>query len=69
MACFPWFYFLPTQERMNEHRYIRKHWTEITNKSIMIYLEHKNEKSRNYKFLQSICCDFEMLEDKCDKCI
>lgn len=52
---------------MNEHRYIRKHWTEITNKSIMIYLEHKNEKSRNYKFLQSICCDFEMLEDKCDK--
>lgn len=52
---------------MNEYRYIRKHWADISNKSIMIYLERKNEKSRNFKFLQSICCDFELLEEKYDK--
>ena len=50
----------------NEYRYIRKHWVDITNKSLMIYLERYNEKSRNNKFLQSICCDFKMLEEKCD---
>lgn len=50
----------------NEYRYIRKHWVEITNKSLMIYLERYNEKSRNNAFLQSICCDFKMLEEKCD---
>lgn len=50
----------------NEYRYIRKHWVEITNKSLMIYLERYNEESRNFAFLQSICCDFKMLEEKCD---
>ena len=50
----------------NEYRHIRKHWSEITNKSLMIYLERYNAKSRNYVFLQSICCDFKMLEEKCD---
>ena len=35
----------------NEYRYIRKHWVDITNKSLMIYLERYNEKSRNNKFL------------------
>lgn len=53
----------------NEYRYIRKHWVEITNKSLMIYLERYNEKSRNYAFLQSICCDFKMLEEKYDEWI
>ncbi|MDD6487254.1 MAG: type III toxin-antitoxin system ToxN/AbiQ family toxin [Spirochaetales bacterium] len=52
---------------MNEYRYIRKHWTEITNKAIMIYLERYNEKSLNYNFLKSICCDFKMLESKCNE--
>ena len=52
---------------MNEYRYIRKHWVEITNKALMIYLERYNDKSRNYAFLQSICCDFKMLEEKCDE--
>ena len=52
---------------MNEYRYIRKHWVEITNKSLMIYLERYNEKSRNFAFLQSICCDFKMLEEKCEE--
>ena len=52
---------------MNEYRYIRKHWIEITNKSLMVYLERYNEKSLNYKFLQSICCDFKMLEEKCEQ--
>ena len=51
---------------MNEYRYIRKHWVEITNKSLMVYLERYNEESRNNAFLQSICCDFKMLEEKCD---
>ena len=50
----------------NEYRYIRKHWVDITNKSMMIYLERYNEKSRNYNFLQSICCDFKILEEKCE---
>ncbi len=54
---------------MNEYRYIRKHWVEITNKSLMIYIERYNSKSRNNKFLQSICCDFKMLETKCDEWI
>ena len=49
----------------NEYRYIRKHWIDITNKSLMIYLERYNEKSRNNKFLKLICCDFKMLEEKC----
>ena len=53
----------------NEYRYIRKHWVEITNKSLMIYLERYNENSRNNAFLQSICCDFKMLEEKCDEWI
>ncbi|MBO4509146.1 MAG: type III toxin-antitoxin system ToxN/AbiQ family toxin [Spirochaetaceae bacterium] len=51
---------------MNEYRYIRKHWVDITNKSLMIYLDRYNEKSRNNKFLQKICCDFKVLEEKCD---
>lgn len=54
---------------MNEYRYIRKHWVDITNKSLSIYLERYDEKSRNHSFLQSICCDFKMLEEKCDKWI
>ncbi|MBQ5998646.1 MAG: type III toxin-antitoxin system ToxN/AbiQ family toxin, partial [Treponema sp.] len=49
--------------------YIRKHWVEITNKSLMIYIERYNEKSRNNAFLTSICCDFKMLEEKCDEWI
>lgn len=53
----------------NEYRYIRKHWVEITNKSLMIYIERYNEKSRNNVFLTSICCDFKMLEEKCDEWI
>ena len=39
---------------------------DITNKSLMIYLDRYNEKSRNNKFLQKICCDFKVLEEKCD---
>lgn len=54
---------------MNEYRYIRKHWVEINNKSIMIYLQRYDQKSRNHKFLQSICCDFRLLEEKCDEWI
>ena len=50
---------------MNEYRYIRKHWVEITNKSLATYIERYNERSRNCKFLQSICCDFKLLEEKC----
>lgn len=53
----------------NEYRYIRKHWVEITNKSLMIYLERYNIESRNNTFLQSICCDFKMLVEKCDNWI
>ena len=53
----------------NEYRYIRKHWVEITNKSLMIYIERYNEKSRKNAFLTSICCDFKMLEEKCDEWI
>ena len=49
---------------MNEYRYIRKHWVEITNKSLKIYLERYNIESINYNFLQRICCDFKMLETK-----
>ena len=51
---------------MNEYRYIRKHWVEITNKSMMIYLERYNKKSINKDFLQKICCDFKLLEEKCN---
>lgn len=51
---------------MNEYRFIRKHWVEINSKSVMIYIERNNENSRNYEFLKSICCDFKMLEAKCD---
>ena len=43
--------------------------TYLNNKSIMIYLQRYDQKSRNHKFLQSICCDFRLLEEKCDEWI
>ena len=49
---------------MNEYRYIRKHWLEITQKSLSIYIERYDKNSRNYDFLTSICCDFKKLEEK-----
>ncbi|MBO4699172.1 type III toxin-antitoxin system ToxN/AbiQ family toxin [bacterium] len=49
---------------MNEYRYIRKHWLEITQKSLSIYIERYDKNSRNYDFFSSICCDFKMLEEK-----
>lgn len=54
---------------MNEYRFIRKHWVEINSKSMMIYIERNNAEARNYEFLKSICCDFKMLELKCDEWI
>ena len=49
--------------------FVKASGVEITNKSLMIYIERYNAKSRNNKFLQSICCDFKMLETKCDEWI
>ena len=54
---------------MNEYRYIRKHWVDITNKSMKIYLERYHSDSLNYDFLQKICCDFKLLETKADEWI
>ena len=51
---------------MNEYRYIRKHWLEITQKSLSIYIERYDKNSGNYDFFNSICCDFKVLEEKYD---
>jgi hypothetical protein len=50
----------------NEERQIRKHWIEINSKSIAVYQERYNEKSRNYRFFRKTCCDFKKLEIDCD---
>lgn len=49
---------------MNEYRYLRKHWVEITDKSLSIYLERYDKNSCHYGFLTAICCDFKKLEEK-----
>jgi hypothetical protein len=49
---------------MNEYRYLRKHWVEITDKSLSIYLERYDKNSCHYGFLTAICCDFKLLEEK-----
>ena len=54
---------------MNEYRYLRKHWVEITDKSLSIYLERYNKNSDKYEFLNAICCDFKKLEEKYDEWI
>ena len=50
----------------NEERYIRKHWIEINEKSMYIYLDRYNPSSRNYSFFDKVCCDFKRLEQACD---
>lgn len=51
----------------NEQRQIRKNWVEINTKSVTVYCERYNTKSRNYHFLERTCCDFKKLEVECDK--
>ncbi len=51
----------------NEERQIRKNWVEINVKSIAVYRDRYDEKSRNYRFFGKTCCDFKKLEEACDK--
>lgn len=50
-----------TYEAM-EQRYIRKHIDEINQKSLNVYNERYNKRSRNWSFLNKSCCDYKLLE-------
>ncbi len=47
---------------LNEIRYIRKNWANISDKANKLYSLRKNKSSKHYDFLNKTCCDFEKLE-------
>ena len=51
----------------NEIRYIRKNWEDIESKAQSVYNERYDSNSRNYSFLNKVCCDYKILEQEYKK--